>query len=450
MFDFLGFSNTSKNKGFDEGSSSRSHGFDPNFNPATNMHLMFDGRAPSKETMEVNMEPSPFVEYPFKRYYYQANQQSINKEHVDSRRNGQHQQHPLETTHSELSQSFVTPSTHDRGLHCHTLGSSTAAERLMQSDLADFTSNIGCYQRHRGSANVDHGGELEEKWRRKADMLAHPLFEQVFSTHISCLQAASPVRDQSRRIDAQLKQSRQLFTKYSTSPLTGDCYYKNNQAAIGGDNSSTTTPGELDKFMSHFVPRLSSYKDRLQQHVDLHTNACWELEQQIQSLTDIPLGELNTGAMMSDDDDEDIEDLIKDIEAGMNDESLEWSKGMGLHDPLFQTEIESSLIDRVSQGLKSELKEGYMKKLFDIREEIIRKRKAGKLPGNTSSVLKSWWISHSKWPYPTEEDKARLVHETGLQLKQINNWFINQRKRNWHNNSSTSSSTSKSKRKRYK
>lgn len=38
---------------------------------------------------------------------------------------------------------------------------------------------------------------------------------------------------------------------------------------------------------------------------------------------------------------------------------------------------------------------------MDIREEILRKRRAGKLPGDTTSVLKSWWQSHSKWPYPT-------------------------------------------------
>jgi len=44
-----------------------------------------------------------------------------------------------------------------------------------------------------------------------------------------------------------------------------------------------------------------------------------------------------------------------------------------------------------------------------------------------------------------EDDKAKLVEETGLQLKQINNWFINQRKRNWHN---SQTSTLKSKRKR--
>lgn len=78
--------------------------------------------------------------------------------------------------------------------------------------------------------------------------------------------------------------------------------------------------------------------------------------------------------------------------------------------------------------------------------------------------LKLLWQSFSKPPAFTfcssipnyhgfhinfqEEDKARLVQETGLQLKQINNWFINQRKRNWHSNPSTST-VLKSKRKRY-
>ncbi|KAG6772854.1 hypothetical protein POTOM_024280 [Populus tomentosa] len=54
-----------------------------------------------------------------------------------------------------------------------------------------------------------------------------------------------------------------------------------------------------------------------------------------------------------------------------------------------------------------------------------------------------------KWDRAKEEDKARLVQETGLQLKQINNWFINQRKRNWHSNPSTST-VIKSKRKSLK
>lgn len=33
--------------------------------------------------------------------------------------------------------------------------------------------------------------------------------------------------------------------------------------------------------------------------------------------------------------------------------------------------------------------------------------------------------------YVQEEDKVRLASMTGLDPKQINNWFINQRKRHW-------------------
>ncbi|PNY01564.1 homeobox protein knotted-1-like 7-like [Trifolium pratense] len=119
---------------------------------------------------------------------------------------------------------------------------------------------------------------------------------------------------------------------------------------------------------------------------------------------------------------------------------------MGLG-PLLPTESERSLMERVRQELKIELKQGFKSRIEDVREEILRKRRAGKLPGDTTSVLKNWWQQHAKWPYPTEDDKAKLVEETGLQLKQINNWFINQRKRNWHSNSQSVTSL-KSKRKR--
>ncbi|XP_076918885.1 homeobox protein knotted-1-like 2 isoform X2 [Bidens hawaiensis] len=152
--------------------------------------------------------------------------------------------------------------------------------------------------------------------------------------------------------------------------------------------------------------------------------ACWEIEQSLQSLTGVSPGQ-GTGATMSDDQ--------LDSDASLFDGQD--SMGFG---PLVPTESERSLMERVRQELKHDLKQGYKDKIVDIREEILRKRRAGKLPGDTTSVLKAWWQSHAKWPYPTEEDKARLVEETGLQLKQLNNWFINQRKRNWHTNPSSS------------
>ncbi|KAK6158128.1 hypothetical protein DH2020_005442 [Rehmannia glutinosa] len=151
------------------------------------------------------------------------------------------------------------------------------------------------------------------------------------------------------------------------------------------------------------------------------------------------LGE-GTGTTMSDDEDELQMDFSLD-QSGASDHDL---MGFG---PLRPTESERSLMERVRQELKIELKQGFKSRIEDVREEILRKRRAGKLPGDTTTVLKNWWQQHSKWPYPTEDDKAKLVEQTGLQLKQINNWFINQRKRNWQTDSQSATSL-KSKRKR--
>nr|XP_043612444.1 homeobox protein knotted-1-like 13 isoform X2 [Erigeron canadensis] len=279
-----------------------------------------------------------------------------------------------------------------------------------------------------GGGSVDGGGDVSAmNWqnaRYKAEVLSHPLYEQLLSAHVSCLRIATPV-DQLPRIDAQLAQSQNVVSKYSSLAGHGN---------IGDDK-------ELDQFMTHYVLLLCSFKEQLQQHVRVHAMeavmACWEIEQSLQSLTGVSPGE-GTGATMSDDDEDQVE-----IDANLYDGGLDGNDSMGFGLP---TESERSLMERVRQELKHELKQGYKEKIVDIREEILRKRRAGKLPGDTTSVLKSWWQSHAKWPYPTEEDKARLVQETGLQLKQINNWFINQRKRNWHSNPS-SSTVLKSKRK---
>ncbi|KAG2243436.1 hypothetical protein Bca4012_014806 [Brassica carinata] len=271
--------------------------------------------------------------------------------------------------------------------------------------------------------NKNHGGGEGEgvvSWqnaRHKAEILSHPLYEQLLSAHVACLRIATPV-DQLPRIDAQLGQSQHVVAKYSTLGGGG-------QGLVGDDK-------ELDQFMTHYVLLLCSFKEQLQQHVRVHAMeavmACWEIEQSLQSLTGVSPGE-GMGATMSDDEDEQVESDANMFDGGLD------VLGFG---PLIPTESERSLMERVRQELKHELKQGYKEKIVDIREEILRKRRAGKLPGDTTSVLKAWWQSHSKWPYPTEEDKARLVQETGLQLKQINNWFINQRKRNWHSNPSSS------------
>ena len=38
---------------------------------------------------------------------------------------------------------------------------------------------------------------------------------------------------------------------------------------------------------------------------------------------------------------------------------------------------------------------------------------------------------HIAHPYPTEQEKAQIMADTGIELKQLTNWFVNNRKRYW-------------------
>ncbi|PNX55236.1 homeobox protein knotted-1-like 3-like, partial [Trifolium pratense] len=130
---------------------------------------------------------------------------------------------------------------------------------------------------------------------------------------------------------------------------------------------------------SHYVLLLCSFKEQLQQHVRVHAMeavmACWEIEQSLQSLTGVSPGE-GTGATMSEDEDEQV-----DSDANIFDGSFDGGADNMGFGPLVPTENERSLMERVRQELKHELKHGYKEKIVDIREEILRKRRAGKLPG---------------------------------------------------------------------
>lgn len=91
------------------------------------------------------------------------------------------------------------------------------------ADLNNNNSNT-----NNDSAAANHDKELPESggggssegpvnWqtaRCKAEILSHPLYEQLLSAHVSCLRIATPV-DQLPRIDAQLAQSQQVVAKYS-------------------------------------------------------------------------------------------------------------------------------------------------------------------------------------------------------------------------------------------
>lgn len=57
-------------------------------------------------------------------------------------------------------------------------------------------------------------------------------------------------------------------------------------------------------------------------------------------------------------------------------------------------------------------------------------RLAGRnFPASATAPLREWFQHNVRDPYPTKETKQRLADVSGLTVLQVNNWFINQRKR---------------------
>ncbi|XP_038883370.1 homeobox protein knotted-1-like LET6 [Benincasa hispida] len=98
-----------------------------------------------------------------------------------------------------------------------------------------------------------------------------------------------------------------------------------------------------------------------------------------------------------------------------------------------EVDINGNSIDPQAEDreLKGQLLRKYSGYLGSLKQEFMKKRKKGKLPKEARQQLLDWWSRHYKWPYPSESQKLALAQSTGLDQKQINNWFINQRKRHW-------------------
>lgn len=57
------------------------------------------------------------------------------------------------------------------------------------------------------------------------------------------------------------------------------------------------------------------------------------------------------------------------------------------------------------------------------------RNKRGVLPKQATNVMRSWLFQHIGHPYPTEDEKKQIAAQTNLTLLQVNNWFINARRR---------------------
>jgi Homeobox KN domain len=62
-----------------------------------------------------------------------------------------------------------------------------------------------------------------------------------------------------------------------------------------------------------------------------------------------------------------------------------------------------------------------------------RAKSRRELPAGAVATLKAWLLSpeHFTHPYPTPQDQMVLMQKTGIDKKQLKNWFTNARRRIW-------------------
>lgn len=237
--------------------------------------------------------------------------------------------------------------------------------------------NMGAYQTH------DHQGLMEISDVIKAQIANHPLYPTLLSAYIDCRKVGAPP-EMASVLEEIGKENYSISSEIGTDP-------------------------ELDHFMKSYCDALHKYKEELSKPFDEATNFLSSIGSQ---LTDLCNQTLPPTAVPS------IRRLVGYEARSESESDGEVVEACG--------SVESG-----DRDLKEMLMRKYSGYVSNLRKELLKKRKKGKLPKDAISALLEWWNTHYRWPYPTEEEKNKLSQTTGLDQKQINNWFINQRKRHW-------------------
>ncbi|XP_069959834.1 homeobox protein homothorax isoform X27 [Cherax quadricarinatus] len=97
----------------------------------------------------------------------------------------------------------------------------------------------------------------------------------------------------------------------------------------------------------------------------------------------------------------------------------------GLHSRLFH-EFEVSLVSGDASNASIGSGEGTEE---DDDGSKKNQKKRGIFPKVATNILRAWLFQHLTHPYPSEDQKKQLAQDTGLTILQVNNWFINARRR---------------------
>ncbi|KAG7587916.1 Homeobox domain [Arabidopsis suecica] len=222
----------------------------------------------------------------------------------------------------------------------------------------------------------------------KAKIMAHPHYHRLLAAYVNCQKVGAPPE-----VVVRLEEACSSAAAAAASMGPTGC--------LGED------PG-LDQFMEAYCEMLVKYEQELSKPFKEAMVFLQRVECQFKSLS------LSSPSSFS----------------GYGETAVDRNNNGSSEE---EVDMNNEFVDPQAEDreLKGQLLRKYSGYLGSLKQEFMKKRKKGKLPKEARQQLLDWWSRHYKWPYPSEQQKLALAESTGLDQKQINNWFINQRKRHW-------------------
>nr|AWU46635.1 class 1 KNOX protein [Ceratopteris pteridoides] len=248
---------------------------------------------------------------------------------------------------------------------------------------------------------------LEDPIKQK--ILNHPDYHRLIMAYISCRKVGVPPDVLKRLKELEEEYLRLLNRLNGASPA-----------------AMKTNDPELDEFMSSYCHVLQKYEQELSKPFNEAMAFLHQVQLQINQLVSNDV----SGAFLA--GKEKLSSCLEESKSQRDqDDDVEDEEESGSFGEVLDCEIDGSLDQQADKQLKEHLLQKYRGCIAALKFEFMKKKKKGKLPKNARQQLLDWWHEHYKWPYPSETEKILLADTTGLDQKQINNWFINQRKRHW-------------------
>ncbi|XP_061359336.1 homeobox protein SBH1-like [Gastrolobium bilobum] len=303
---------------------------------------------------------------------------------------------PLMTSHHPINPNHNNPNVDTNGLflpmpcttnnHHPNRDSSGSSSIMLHNNHNTNNTELGYFMQidpNNNNNNNTNGGSSSSSSTVKTKIMAHPHYHRLLTAYVNCQKVGAPPEVVARLEEACA----------SAGTMAGEPAGK---AFIGEDPA-------LDQFMEAYCEMLIKYEQELSKPFKEAMLFLQRIECQFKSLA------ISSSDFAGNED---------------TDRNGSYEEGVDLQKNIIDPQAED-------QELKGQLLRKYSGYLGSLKQEFMKKRKKGKLPKEARQQLLEWWSRHYKWPYPSESQKLALAESTGLDQKQINNWFINQRKRHW-------------------